>query len=767
MHVYGWPILEQVASAGWNGRNQSHDRQRRSLMDGFNSDYKDKRLNQHRTFRDVLGGDSGKPAQQVESLNEKPLTMVLSYDRIEGEWLNICAVGVLKSFSSVSTVTAKLIRYFCSNFHQRSSGEGSFLVKLKEDNGPDNWLWVESHLGSKKYAWPGLLNLMSDKEGFMAQEDGVGETSFFDVIAVKRVRSKKQNDGDRQRRSISRNDSRDKEEVDDNHRPINLKSDNQSPTLGLVKGRKEKGNDIWVYVPKSRLALHQMLGGKLVLDKPQRQHRRLESNSYESSSSSEEAFKWAGECSLKADKENGRSINKWVSTSKLISQGERCWTGPKDPGYGSSLDSHMLAHLQELEAAFVRANSVMGLERQTWELVQPTTDIQSVSIERLSGDLNELLEAGEIAEPDYQHGKTHTDIEEDVDDRSHFTRPKTRKNKKSCHSSKKHGMVTTNSKSRGGASVELSEEEEPGTPEWLDIVVTDQRKDSDRKRQFFWNLEVKVAKVIEKGVSLGATLGFDFHGKENEIVEVLQSREKEDDDSLKEIRTLSGFKLKEGDKHTKRFHNHRKRSNHIGDISFEGKNLKDPLQVKAGVCNFFKSHFQNVTWTRPSIVGLNLKRFSDDEREVLEEDFSTEEVRSALCNCNGNKAPGPDGLNLHFIKSNWEVIREDFMEFLKEFHRDRSIVKDLNMPFIALISKVGKPETIRDFRLISLIGSMYKILAKVLANRLKKVMNSVIGEFQMSFVSSRQILDSYVVADEIINKWKGDKMGSSIETELW
>ncbi|KAK3218275.1 hypothetical protein Dsin_012245 [Dipteronia sinensis] len=187
--------------------------------------------------------------------------------------------------------------------------------------------------------------------------------------------------------------------------------------------------------------------------------------------------------------------------------------------------------------------------------------------------------------------------------------------------------------------------------------------------------------------------------------------------------------------------------------------VSDVLREKRRVWSSVMIVLRNVTCTRPSIVGLNLKQLLDDERSALEEDFSFEEVWLALCSCDGNKAPGPDGLNLRFIKTNREVIREDFMEFLKEFHRDRSIVKDLNMSFIALIEKVGKPETVRDFRLISLIGSMYKILAKVLANRLKKVMNSMIGEFQMAFVSSRQILDSYVMAEEIINKWKGDKVG--------
>ncbi|KAK2651094.1 hypothetical protein Ddye_018583 [Dipteronia dyeriana] len=65
-----------------------------------------------------------------------------------------------------------------------------------------------------------------------------------------------------------------------------------------------------------------------------------------------------------------------------------------------------------------------------------------------------------------------------------------------------------------------------------------------------------------------------------------------------------------------------------------------------------------------------------------------------------------------------------------------------------------------DFRPISLVGSMYKVVAKVLANRIKKVMASIMGENQMAFIKNRQILDSFVIAEEIIHKWRKGGEGS-------
>ena len=57
---------------------------------------------------------------------------------------------------------------------------------------------------------------------------------------------------------------------------------------------------------------------------------------------------------------------------------------------------------------------------------------------------------------------------------------------------------------------------------------------------------------------------------------------------------------------------------------------------------------------------------------------------------------------------------------------------------------------------------MYKILAKVLANRIRRVMYSIIGDFQMAFVKGWQITDSFVIAEEIINKWKEERDGGIV-----
>ena len=97
------------------------------------------------------------------------------------------------------------------------------------------------------------------------------------------------------------------------------------------------------------------------------------------------------------------------------------------------------------------------------------------------------------------------------------------------------------------------------------------------------------------------------------------------------------------------------------------------------------------------------------------------------------------------------------MEVFKEFHDHGSFPKSLNNTFLVLIPKKGGVEDLGDFRPISLLGGLYKLLAKVLANRLKKVVGKVVSPAQNAFVMGRQILDASLIANEVIDSWQKRK----------
>ena len=117
----------------------------------------------------------------------------------------------------------------------------------------------------------------------------------------------------------------------------------------------------------------------------------------------------------------------------------------------------------------------------------------------------------------------------------------------------------------------------------------------------------------------------------------------------------------------------------------------------------------------------------------------------------GDKAPSPTGFTMAFIHKCWRVVEADVMAVFKHFHKYSVFEKSLNASFLTLIPKISSAVNIKDFRPISLVGSIYKLLSKVLANRLRVVLDSLISETQNSFVGGRQILDSVLIANECLD----------------
>ncbi|GJR08133.1 hypothetical protein Tco_0790785 [Tanacetum coccineum] len=116
--------------------------------------------------------------------------------------------------------------------------------------------------------------------------------------------------------------------------------------------------------------------------------------------------------------------------------------------------------------------------------------------------------------------------------------------------------------------------------------------------------------------------------------------------------------------------------------------------------------------------------------------------------CGGDRAPGPDGFTFKFLKTFWDVIKNDVIRLVNQFFNTACFPKGCNSSFIALIPKIGDAKYVSNFRPISLIGCQYKIIGKILANRLSLVIGSCISAEQSAFLKGPKYLDGPLILNE-------------------
>jgi len=157
---------------------------------------------------------------------------------------------------------------------------------------------------------------------------------------------------------------------------------------------------------------------------------------------------------------------------------------------------------------------------------------------------------------------------------------------------------------------------------------------------------------------------------------------------------------------------------------------------------------------------------SDEDNSNLLALFQISEFKKALFSMHNDKSPDPDGLNPAFYKRFWRLCRMEL------FHAGVTWLQNGNFPTqvtytnIVLIPKKDNPESMRDLRPISLCNVIYKVISKVLANRLKPFLSKCISQEQSAFVGGRSITDNVMVAYEIVHHMKCKRKGKMGEVAL-
>jgi hypothetical protein len=200
--------------------------------------------------------------------------------------------------------------------------------------------------------------------------------------------------------------------------------------------------------------------------------------------------------------------------------------------------------------------------------------------------------------------------------------------------------------------------------------------------------------------------------------------------------------IKEGDANTKLFHlrvNARRRKHYIQRIKHNNGWVTDHVEKDQIIHNHF-----NAVMGRGNARTLDFNwealHFEEPNLASLGDPFSEEEVHIAIKLMPSDKAPGPDGYTGAFFKRCWDIIKVDVVKAIERFGELHvHSIHWLNSTNIALLPKKDGAEEISDFRPISLIHAIAKIIAKMLALRLAPFMNELIFNAQSAFIKKRSI----------------------------
>ena len=222
--------------------------------------------------------------------------------------------------------------------------------------------------------------------------------------------------------------------------------------------------------------------------------------------------------------------------------------------------------------------------------------------------------------------------------------------------------------------------------------------------------------------------------------------------------------LSKGDNNTAFFHNKttkRFRKNLIRGIRDQnGAWLTKQKEIGHVMESYYKELFST---SNPNLEVDSLEKIpcmvTDEMNTELVKEFTELEVKEALNQMAPLKVRDPDGMPLLFYQHFWSTMQYDVTSAILSWLNSGILPQPINHTFITLVPKIANLELVPKFCPISLCNVLYKIYSKVLANRLKKFLPSLIIEHQSAFAKERLISDNIMVAFDTLHHMKHHNSG--------
>ncbi|CAI5962784.1 unnamed protein product [Closterium sp. NIES-65] len=201
----------------------------------------------------------------------------------------------------------------------------------------------------------------------------------------------------------------------------------------------------------------------------------------------------------------------------------------------------------------------------------------------------------------------------------------------------------------------------------------------------------------------------------------------------------------------------RKQRTRIAELNVNGTMVCEKQGILDAAADFFNGLFGTDKRTHRT-SWLPDRRLSAEEAEGLAQDWSEQEVKNAFKALACGKSPGLDGIPKELFELHWDILGECFMNLARSFEASASLPATTKEAVTILLHKKGDKGQISNYRPITLLNFTYKVLAKVVADRMKKVLHRVISREQYGFIPGRRLSDAVsLVADIIDAANKGDK----------
>ncbi|KAL1200756.1 hypothetical protein V5N11_007543 [Cardamine amara subsp. amara] len=228
--------------------------------------------------------------------------------------------------------------------------------------------------------------------------------------------------------------------------------------------------------------------------------------------------------------------------------------------------------------------------------------------------------------------------------------------------------------------------------------------------------------------------------------------------------------LKVGDKNTKAFHSGiaaRKNQNTIREVlqRRDGHVVDTTDEIQHEAEGFFKDFLQHVPqdYEGNSVENLSTllpDKCTEEDSVLITSAVTGEEIRQMLFSMPNNKSPGPDGFNAEFFKKVWPIIGNDFTTAIQPFFEKGFLPKGINSTILALVPKKQSATEMKDYRPISCCNVIYKVIAKIIANRLKGTLPSVISMNQPAFGKDRLLIENLLLTTELVIDYHKDSISS-------